>query len=79
MSVCEMKRQIMILRQGFGKLLFLNADRLRVFSFQRFTMWFCGFPVLLEFQSLQASIKLGTWNIPEHEKIKIIFMKKINK
>ena len=25
----------------------------------------------------RASIKPGTWNIPEHEKIKIIFMKKI--
>lgn len=33
----------MILRQGFVKLLFLNADRLRFFSFHRLPMWFCGF------------------------------------
>ena len=25
----------------------------------------------------RASIKPGTWNIPEHEKIKIMFIKKI--
>ena len=32
------------------------------------------YTTLNDFQG--ASIKSGTWNIPEHEKIKIFFMKK---